>query len=76
MLEDQVRILIINKSYLKKIKWLFHWMNESQSQVIVNWEDMSENGDLWEVLDKDILVVSKNDLYPIIIFWRLGRYSW
>jgi len=43
-------------------------MNESQSQVIVNWGDMSENRDLWEVPDKDKVVVSKNDLYPMLIF--------
>ena len=43
--------------------------------MIVNWEDQIIIIDEKNLLERDKLVVLKNELSPAIIYCRLGRYK-
>ena len=54
-------------SYYKMIDFLF--------QMIVNWEDQIIIIDEKNLLERDKLVVLKNELSPVVNDCRLGRYK-
>ena len=56
-------------------KWkLFQQMNDIQERFDLIAEDIKSKWNLIELLDKDKLVVSWNDLSPVSNDCRLGRY--